>query len=121
MRLPPILTARGRGAYAGAAVLRASLDVVAARRLRGGLRPFSDTDPETERVHLELLRQAGPRRRGQMALDLTQAVIATSRRALRRLHPHATEEELGVLWVRQNYGDELADGLQADLARRRRG
>lgn len=83
-------------------------------------RPFSDTDPETERVHIEMLRRAGPERRLQLALNLTHEVIAMSRRELRRLHPEASEEELGVLWVRQNYGDELADGLQADLARRRR-
>lgn len=80
---------------------------------------LSDTDPEAERVQLELLRRAGPERRLQLALNLTHEVIALSRCALRELHPRATDEELGVLWVRHTYGDELADGLQAYLARRR--
>ncbi len=77
---------------------------------------LTDTDPETQRVQLELLRRAGPARRLELTLSLSRAVIAMSRRALRRLHPQASDEELGVLWVRQNYGDELADGLQARLA-----
>lgn len=80
---------------------------------------LTDTDPETQAVQLEILRRAGPARRLELTLSLSRAVIAMSRRALRRLHPRASDEELGVLWVRQNYGDELADGLQARLARQR--
>jgi hypothetical protein len=80
---------------------------------------LSDTDPDAARVQIELLRQAGPARRLELALRLTRDVIAASRQTLRRLHPAASQEELDVLWVRQNYGDELADGLRADLARRR--
>ncbi len=79
----------------------------------------TDTDPETERVQLELLRRAGPDRRLALAFSLSQSVIEMSRSALRRLHPQASDEELGLLWVRQNYGAELADGLRADLERRR--
>lgn len=78
----------------------------------------TDTDPETERVQLELLRRAGPARRLALAFSLSQSVIEMSRGALRRLHPQASAEELGLPWVRQNYGVELADGLRAYLARR---
>lgn len=35
---------------------------------------LSDTDPEAERVQLDLLRAAGPGRRAQMALDLRHPV-----------------------------------------------
>jgi hypothetical protein len=42
--------------------------------------PLSDTDPEAERVQLELLRAAEPGRRAQMALDLSALVIVLARR-----------------------------------------
>jgi hypothetical protein len=44
---------------------------------------LSDTDPETERVHLELLRHAGPARKIRLALSLSRAVMGLSRDELR--------------------------------------
>jgi hypothetical protein len=73
----------------------------------------TDTDPESARVQIELLRAAGPTRRASLALELTRTVIALSRRALRAAHPSLTEPELEVLWVELHYGRELADGLRA--------
>ncbi len=81
--------------------------------------PYTDTDAETARVHVDLLRQAGPQRRLALAFNLSRTVIEMSRRALRRLHPDASDEELGLLWVRQQYGAELSDALREHLARRR--
>lgn len=79
----------------------------------------SDTDPETERVHLDLLHRAGPARRGQMALSLSATVIGLARSAIRRSLPGATEDEVCLRFVELHYGRELADGLRRDLLRRR--
>lgn len=80
---------------------------------------LSDTDPETERVHLELLRRASPGRRIRLALSLSRTVIGLSRGGLARRLPDATPEELGLRFVALHYGAELADELRSALASRR--
>ena len=88
------------------------------------MRPFvtrpSDTDPESERVQLELLRAASPAQRGGLALALTATAIGLSRRALERQAPGASEEEIGLRFLALNYGPELAADVAAHLAARRR-
>lgn len=78
-----------------------------------------DTDPEAERIQLDLLRRAGPTRRAQMALSLSAAVIDLARMALRRSFPEATEEEIRLRFVERHYGQELASGLSQYLLTRR--
>jgi hypothetical protein len=79
----------------------------------------ADTDPEAERVQLELLRRTGPTRRAQMALRLSAAVIDLARGAIRRSAPDWSEEEVGLRFVELHYGRELAAGLRRDLQARR--
>ena len=79
----------------------------------------ADTDPDAERVQIELLRKAGPGRRLGMAVALSDQVIALARRAIRRSMPGATEEEVGLRFVELNYGEELANDLRRFLAARR--
>lgn len=83
----------------------------------GGL---ADTDPEAERVQLELLRAASPARRAAVACRLSDQVRHLALRALRRAYPEAGEDAIRVLFARIHFGDELADGLARDLAARRR-
>lgn len=78
----------------------------------------SDTSPEAERVQIDLLRKAGEAERIKLALSLIQCAIDQSRQEIRSQHPHASEEELGLLFVEFNYGKELADRVRAYLARR---
>jgi hypothetical protein len=73
---------------------------------------LSDTDPDSERVQIELLRAAGPSRRASLALGLTRTVIALSRRALRAAHPELPEPEIELLWVEFHYGREIAEGIR---------
>jgi hypothetical protein len=80
---------------------------------------LSDTDPETERVQLELLRRAGPARRLQLALSLSRAVIGLSRGGLARRLADASPEEVGLRFVALHYGADLADALRAELQSRR--
>lgn len=58
---------------------------------------LDDTDPEAERVPLELMRQATPSRR------------------LARRQPEADERELRVRFVELHYGPELAREVRSFL------
>ena len=75
--------------------------------------PPSDTDPETERVHLELLRAAGPARRSDLAFALSAQVITLAREALQRQHPGEDEWQIGLRFVERHYGREIADGIRS--------
>jgi hypothetical protein len=80
----------------------------------------TDTDPEAERVQLDLLRAASPAQRADLAVALTSNAVAASRRARERASPDATEEEIGVRFVELNYGPELAAAVATCLRLRRR-
>jgi hypothetical protein len=77
-----------------------------------------DTDPEAERVQLELLRQAGPARRLQMGLGLSAWAITLAHNAIRRTMPEASELEIKLRFVELHYGRELADDVRRHLAAR---
>ena len=79
----------------------------------------ADTDADAERVQIELLRQAGPCRRAQMALSLSATVISLARRAIRRSLGQPTDEEVALRFVELHYGAEIAAGLRRHLAARR--
>jgi hypothetical protein len=80
---------------------------------------LNDTDPETERVHLELLRRASPGRRIRLALSLSRTVMGLSRGGLARRLPELSPEEVGLRFVALHYGADLAEELRADLAARK--
>ena len=65
---------------------------------------------------MDLLRSATPARRAGLALSLT---IRLARLALARQDPAATDEEIGIRFVKLHYGDELAAALAARLRTRR--
>jgi hypothetical protein len=78
-----------------------------------------DTHPDAERVQIELLRKAGEARRLGLVRSMSRTVIQWSRQTIRQANPDASEEELALLFVALHYNQALADGLRADLARRR--
>ncbi len=82
-------------------------------------RGLSDTDPEAERVHLDLLRGASPARRLRLAFSLSRTAMSLSRGGLARAFPGASPEEVGLRFVALNYGPQLAEAARADLAARR--
>jgi hypothetical protein len=57
---------------------------------------YQDTDPEAERVLIELTRRASPWQRMTQASELTQACRELVMDDLRRRHPQATVAELRV-------------------------
>ncbi len=78
-----------------------------------------DTSPEAERVQIELIRKASVTKRFTIMQSWSQFIIEANRQAIRKANPKASEEEIALIFVARNYGQALADGLQADLARRR--
>jgi hypothetical protein len=80
-----------------------------------GVEPLTDTDPETARVQMDLLRRASPARRLRLALSLSQSVLTLSRDGIARRLPGAGPREVGLEFVRLHYGEELADELRRHL------
>lgn len=69
-------------------------------------------------VQIDLLRRAGPVRRAALAAEMTTVAVASSRRAIRRLHPDWSEQEINLEWARVHYGEALAARVRAYLAAR---
>jgi len=80
----------------------------------------TDTHFSAEREQIELLRRAGPAKRAALALAMTTAAVKLSRRAIQRVHPDWTEQEINLLWLEVHYGKDLADRVRADLTARTR-
>jgi hypothetical protein len=78
-----------------------------------------DTDRETLRAHLDLLRSAPPSRRLRLALSLSRTTLGLAHDGISRGLPGASPEEVGLRFVALNYGRELAGSVRADLAARR--
>jgi hypothetical protein len=80
---------------------------------------LSDTDPDAERVHLELLRSSSPARRLRLALSLSRTAMSLSRGGLARAMRGASSLEVGLRSVALNYGSQLAEEVRTHLAARR--
>lgn len=77
----------------------------------------TDTHPAAEAVQIDLLRKAGTARRFALATSLTRSTIELSRRGLRLRYPKANEEEIALMFVSLNYGEDLALRLKEHLLR----
>jgi hypothetical protein len=77
-----------------------------------------DTPPVVDRAQINLLRQAGHVKRAALAAAMTTSAVAISRRALKRVHPDWSEQEIGLKWAELHYGKDLADRVRAYMARR---
>lgn len=69
---------------------------------------WEDTDPETERVLLEMLAAAPAWRKLQMVGEMNRAVRELALVGLRRRHPTETEEQLWRRLATMLLGEELA-------------
>ena|SRR5687768_15383678 len=79
----------------------------------------ADTDSDAERIQIELLRKATISERFHLLRSLTQTTRRLAWQGIRRIHPEASDQEVDLIFVAVHYGQELADRLRADLARRR--
>jgi hypothetical protein len=77
---------------------------------------LSDTDPETERVHLELLRGSSPERRLRLAFSLSRTTMSLSRGGLARSLPGASPQAVALRFVALLYGPDLAEEVREHVA-----
>jgi hypothetical protein len=78
---------------------------------------LSDTSPEAEKVQLDILRQMTVAQRLGLVRSLTRTVVHLSRDGLARANPGLDDRQLGLLWVEQQYGRDLALRLRDYLER----
>lgn len=69
---------------------------------------------------LSLFRKATFSEKFTLGCYLSDTAIAAMKSTLRWCHPEATEDELGVLFVAMNYGEELAERVRTALVKRGR-
>ena len=79
-----------------------------------------DTSPEAERVQIELIRKASPAKRFKIMEAWCQFLIEANKQGIRKNRPDLSEEEVGLIFVANNYGRALGDQLREDLSRRKR-
>jgi hypothetical protein len=63
-----------------------------------------DTTPRAAAIQLRLYREASASRRAQIAVDLSEAVRATTLAGIRRRHPEHSEREVARSFLRLVYG-----------------
>ena len=73
----------------------------------------SDTSPEAERVQIELIRQAPITKRIELMEAWSQFLIEANKQGIRERNPDASEKEVGLIFIANNYGQDLADKVRA--------
>ena len=71
--------------------------------------PPTDTDIKTEAALIALLRRAEPYQKFAQVRSLSQMTLGLSRRAIARKNGSLNEADLCGLFVRYQYGEELAE------------
>jgi hypothetical protein len=74
---------------------------------------LTDTHPDAHRVQVELFRRAGPARRLQVALDLSDETYTFARRAIERANPGVSQREVDLIFARVHYGKDIERRLRA--------
>lgn len=74
-----------------------------------------DTDLESERVQVELLRKATIARRSAIAFSLSETAIELARRAIRLQTPNMSDREVLLRFAAVHYGTDLADRIRRYL------
>ena len=69
--------------------------------------PVSDTTARAAAIQLDLYRKAGPSRRVQIAVDLSDAVRETTFAGIRRRNPAYSEREVAAAFLRLVYGIDM--------------
>jgi hypothetical protein len=81
---------------------------------------LTDTDLDSLRVQVDLLRRATPSRRLELAFALSADVMSLSLAGIRRRQPGLSEPEAHLRFVAIHYGDDLAERVRARVEGARR-
>ena len=78
-----------------------------------------DTNPaEAEKLQISFIHQASTAKSMSLMRSLSKTVIQLSRRAISRANLGLNEEEVNLICVANNYGDDLAKRLSKYLKQR---
>jgi hypothetical protein len=77
-----------------------------------------DTQPEAERIMIDVIRKAPMSKRFRLVQSLTQSTRWSSLRAWREHHPEVDEQQVAIGYVSCSYGSTLARLVQAALQMR---
>ena len=78
----------------------------------------SDTSPEVERLHHELLMARSPGERLRMGLGWSAMLRSLALASIRAQHPEATPAEVRQRLFLRYYGDEFAEPQRSAVLRR---
>jgi len=71
-----------------------------------------DTNPETERVLISLIRREDLSKKLSHILSLSQTTIQLSKRAISRANKNLDLNQIKLLFIKYHYGTELADKVK---------
>jgi hypothetical protein len=73
---------------------------------------LSDTHPDAEKAHIEMMRQSSMADRVAVTRSMTNLAIRMSRQAIAEAHPEFSPREVALFWVELHYGKKLANELR---------
>ena len=76
-----------------------------------------DTSCQAEKVQIALIRKASVAQRISMVRSLSQTTMYLSRRAIQRVNPSLSEQEVSLVFVANHYGEKLAERLRLYMRR----
>lgn len=72
----------------------------------------SDTTPDIARRQLALLASKTPNERVMLAARLSSEVMLASKKAIARVNPEFTNEQINDFFIELHHGRELADAVR---------
>lgn len=75
----------------------------------------ADTNPETEKVLISLLRKESKARKFSQIRSLSQMTIQLSKRAIARANRDLDENQINLLFINYHYGSDLAERVKSYL------
>ena len=77
-----------------------------------------DTDIKTEARLISLIRKAKTSTKFAQVRSLSETTLKLSRRAILRKNPDLNEQQIEVLYISYQYGQDLANRFQTFLSRK---
>jgi hypothetical protein len=71
-----------------------------------------DTQPETERVLISLIRKESLSEKLSQILSLSQTTIHLSKRAIARANRNSDIDQIKLLFINYHYGKDLAENVE---------
>lgn len=76
-----------------------------------------DTEFVAEKVQIKLLREKSVSEKLELIRSLSIMAIELSKMAIARTNKSLTEEEIDLLYIKYNFGQELADNVENYIKR----